>query len=96
LDFFFKCRNGGLSSILSFRYRNGNKGQCQNTNAAGISLDADAQLWRVEISGANAKKLNIFPLSQVQGTVGPDWICMRVVSLESPLKGHQGLNVFNF
>jgi hypothetical protein len=22
-----------------------------------------------------------------QGTVRPDWICMRVVSLESPLKG---------
>jgi hypothetical protein len=31
-----------------------------------------------------------------KGTVGPDWICMRVVSLESPLKGHQPLYVFNF
>jgi hypothetical protein len=27
----------------------------------------------------------------LKGTVRPDWICMRVVSLESPLKGHQPL-----
>jgi hypothetical protein len=26
-----------------------------------------------------------------KGTVRPDWICMRVVSLESPLKAHQPL-----
>jgi hypothetical protein len=32
----------------------------------------------------------------VKGTVRPDWICMRVVSLKSPLKGHQPLYVFNF
>ncbi len=32
----------------------------------------------------------------VKGTVWPDWICMIVVSLESPLKGHQLLYVFNF
>ncbi len=25
----------------------------------------------------------------LKGTVRPDWICMRVVSLESPLKAHQ-------
>jgi hypothetical protein len=31
-----------------------------------------------------------------KGTVRPDWICMRVVSLESTLKGHQPLYVFNF
>jgi hypothetical protein len=31
-----------------------------------------------------------------KGTVRPDWICMIVVSLESPLKGHQPLYVFNF
>jgi hypothetical protein len=31
-----------------------------------------------------------------KGTVRPDWIFMRVVSLESPLKGHQPLYVFNF
>jgi hypothetical protein len=29
-------------------------------------------------------------------TVRPDRICMRVVSLESSLKGHQPLYVFNF
>ncbi len=32
----------------------------------------------------------------LKGTVRPDWICMRMVSLESPLKGHQPLYVFNF
>jgi hypothetical protein len=31
-----------------------------------------------------------------KGTVRPDWICMRVVSLESSLKRHQPLYVFNF
>ncbi len=31
-----------------------------------------------------------------KGTVRPDWICMRVVPLESPLKGHQPLYVFDF
>jgi hypothetical protein len=34
--------------------------------------------------------------SVLKGTVRPDWICMRVVSLKSPLKGHQPLYVFNF
>jgi hypothetical protein len=29
-----------------------------------------------------------------KGTVRPDWVCMRVISLESPLKGHQPLHVF--
>ncbi len=32
----------------------------------------------------------------LKGTVRPDWICMRVVSLESPLKAHQPLYVLNF
>ncbi len=32
----------------------------------------------------------------IKGTVRPDWICMRVVPLESPLKGHQPLCVFDF
>ena len=32
----------------------------------------------------------------LEGTVRPDWICMRVVSLESPLKGHQPLYVIHF
>ncbi len=31
-----------------------------------------------------------------KGTFQPDWICMRVVSLESSLKGHQPLYVLNF
>ena len=33
---------------------------------------------------------------EIKGTVRPDWICMRVVSLERTLKGHQPLYVFNF
>ncbi len=31
-----------------------------------------------------------------KGTVRPDWICMRVVSMESLLKGHQPLWVIIF
>jgi hypothetical protein len=34
--------------------------------------------------------------NRIKGTVRPDWICMRMVSLERPLKGHQPLYVFNF
>jgi hypothetical protein len=33
---------------------------------------------------------------KVKGTVWPDWICMRVVPLESPLKGHQPLYILDF
>ncbi len=33
---------------------------------------------------------------RVKGTVRPDWIWMRVVPLENPLKGHQLIYVFNF
>jgi len=40
--------------------------------------------------------LRCFINHNIKGTVRPDWICMRVVSLESPLKGHQPLYVFNF
>ncbi len=36
------------------------------------------------------------PEYPIKGTVRPDWICMRVVPLESPLKGHQPLYVFDF
>jgi hypothetical protein len=35
-------------------------------------------------------------VEQLKGTVRPDWICIRVVSLERTLKGHQPLYVFNF
>ncbi len=35
-------------------------------------------------------------VSYFKGTVWPDWICMRVLPLESPLKGHQPLYVFDF
>ncbi len=32
----------------------------------------------------------------IKGTVRPDWICMRVVPLDRPLKGHQLLYGFDF
>jgi hypothetical protein len=32
-----------------------------------------------------------FLFLKIKGTVQPDWICMRGVSLVSPLKGHQPL-----
>ncbi len=34
---------------------------------------------------------NVEESKTIKGTVRPDWICMRVVSLESPLKAHQPL-----
>ena len=42
--------------------------------------------------------MHIYLKIQLKGTVQPDWICMRVVPvpLESPLKGHQPLYVFDF
>ena len=33
---------------------------------------------------------------QIKGTVGPDRISLRVLSLDRPLKGHQPLYVFDF
>ena len=36
---------------------------------------------------------NLFLFSSFEGTVRPDWLCMRVVPLDSPLKGHQLLYV---
>ncbi len=42
------------------------------------------------------KKENQLFKRSFKGTVRPDWICMRVVSLESPLKVHQPLYVLNF
>ena len=34
---------------------------------------------------------HLYPCEDLKGTVRPDWICMRVVSLKSPLKAHQTL-----
>jgi hypothetical protein len=34
---------------------------------------------------------NILCFKYFKGTVRPDWICMRVVSLECPLEAHQPL-----
>jgi hypothetical protein len=39
----------------------------------------------------NCKRHAFFYMAPFKGTVRPDWICMRVVSLESPLKAHQPL-----
>ncbi len=44
----------------------------------------------------NKKFLLAFLKALIKGSVRPDWICMRVVPLESPLKGHQPLYVFDF
>jgi hypothetical protein len=38
----------------------------------------------------------LFCVHQFKGTVRPDWICLTVVPLDSPLKGHQPLYVYNF
>ncbi len=53
------------------------------------------QFW----SKKNLKKFSaviFFQFLVIKGTVRPDWICMRVVPLESPLKGYHPLYVFDF
>ncbi len=42
------------------------------------------------------KWTNLDSISPFEGTVRPDWISLRVVSLDGPLKGHQPLYVFDF
>ncbi len=54
-----------------------------------VYAEAGDFLYRSRILGCNREK-------SLKGTVRPDWICMRVVSLKSPLKGHQPLYVLNF
>ncbi len=39
---------------------------------------------------------NFFSQKYLKVTIRPDWICMRVVPLESPLKWHWPLYVFDF
>ncbi len=46
--------------------------------------------------GPNGGSVAMESATSSQITVRPDWICMRVVPLESPLKGHQPLCVFDF
>ncbi len=46
--------------------------------------------------GGEMKSVCVPVVQNFKGTVRPDWICMRVVSLENPLKGHQPLYVINF
>ncbi len=62
------------------------------------SLEADVR--GTDKLRKHEKKFSTFKMTHsgvpLKGTVRPDWICMRVVSLESPLKGHQPLYVFNF
>ncbi len=52
------------------------------------AASASTQNPRVEIIKYSFQK---YIFSSFKGTVRPDWICMRVVSLESPLKAHQPL-----
>ncbi len=59
------------------------------------SLTIQAGLWnRFPDLNTELDRQTIF--SPFKGTVRPDWICMRVVPLESPLKGHQPLFFFDF
>jgi len=51
------------------------------THATSYTLSVEAEFF---LQNQNPDK-------SLKGTVRPDCICMRVVSLESPLKGHQPL-----
>ncbi len=56
--------------------------------APGITSNDTSKSARSKLIRRNVKYYT------VKGTVRPDWICM--VPLESPLKGHQPLYVFDF
>ncbi len=73
---------------------------------SSICLDDDilrCLLWVFAFYGQSVCRFNYLKKDVLlyffiffKGTVRPDWICMRVVPLESPLKGHQPLYVFDF
>ncbi len=51
------------------------------------SLEREDSCWTETGEGSGPTEAELV----LKGTVRPDWICIRVVSLESPLKGHQPL-----
>jgi hypothetical protein len=63
-------------------------------NQKPISVDVLIKAYPMALlscrSNLAGRKVRLY-LLHVKGTVRPDWICMRVVSLESPLKAHQRL-----
>ncbi len=44
----------------------------------------------------SGSRLYIYFQAVIKGIVQPDWICMRVVSMDRPWNWHQPLEVFNF
>jgi hypothetical protein len=57
-----------------------------------VDPDSDPQQWLENF----ILKTSLVAWKSFNGTVRPVWICTRVVPLESPLKGHQPLYVFDF
>jgi hypothetical protein len=77
--------------------RNGNRFLTQKLHVQILYNLRSPQCQTIELINCFLPNPPHFSLpSTFKGTVRPDWICMRVVSLESPLKGHQPLYVFNF
>jgi len=69
-------------------------GQRRHRRPASLVLLFLLVLLQFSIPKSESNRVNtnvICSTSELKGTVRPDWICMRVVSLKSPLKGHQPL-----
>ncbi len=79
------------------------KWEKKNFRASSLSIGIE---WAYSWPSPNGRSMPLRPENNsflnardrlcFKGTVRTDWICMRVVSLESTLKGHQPLYVYNF
>ena len=93
-------RKAGLDSLGRSKLATGRGHVCISRNKR-ISLGSRIRTFE-EPTDSSSFFQTFFPDTfhfhgaNFKGTVRPDWICMRVVSLKSPLKGHQPLYVYNF
>jgi hypothetical protein len=87
-DYFKKQRNQHFS-MMNLAYKDYFKKNPEKQTFFPILLKAAGKLF-------NRLRSLQYIFICFTGTVRPDWICRRVVSLENPLKGHQPLYVFNF
>ncbi len=66
----------------------GNREKCSGKDASVQYLNNRSHGQKLSSTPGQAELLGRYFF---KGTVRPDWICMRVVSLKSPLKAHKPL-----
>jgi len=70
-------------------------GRERSIYAVGVGMGSGGSISYCYFGEEKQAFLDGVGASTFKGTLRPDWICMSVVSLESTLKGHQPLYVFN-